>query len=181
MQRFCFVLRGWFYSTVVEGCPGRCLLCHIGQFVWEHINTSIYGSWRKSRCSFKGCWKVLPCRYPHTHHSCQQCPDNGPLKLYLICFIYMFSFSIIYCPLSYKLGSLFSYFSLNLQRIRNQWQNFWNYLSYTIKLLDDYLQTFAFPHGQNTENRNRPEAGPPKAAKTLDEIWKHKKSLLWKR
>lgn len=97
-----------------------------------HINTSIYGSWRKSRCSFKGCWKVLPCRYPHTHHSCQQCPDNGPLKLYLICFIYMFSFSIIYCPLSYKLGSLFSYFSLNLQRIRNQWQNFWNYLSYTI-------------------------------------------------
>lgn len=32
------------------------------------------------------------------------------------------------------------------------------------------MAPFAFPHGQNTENRNRPEAGPPKAAKTLDEI-----------
>lgn len=43
-------------------------------------------------------------------------------------------------------------------------------MGYTIKLLYDYLHTFAFPHGQNTEKRKRPEAGPPKADKTLNEI-----------
>lgn len=54
-------------------------------------------------------------------------------------------------------------------------------MGYTIKLQYDYLQTFAFPHGQNTEKRKRPEAGPPKADKTLNEIYKDTKCTTLKK
>lgn len=33
------------------------------------------------------------------------------------------------------------------------------------------MAPFAFPQGQNTEKRKRPDAGPPKAARTLNVIW----------